>query len=205
MNPLVLRPDKKYRTKLLIISSIVVLAVMSVMFCSASVDMIDTDGGIVVSAILVFALLLTLLLGIVFLLVFAYYNSLRYEIYEEEVIVYLGIITKTVKHVPFRTITNLSVVRGPVDRMLGLGSLAIQTAGASGTTNAEETLVGLSNVDEVYATVVDKLRRFKGAMSPDQSGTDSVPRQAAASMDNSGLLAEILAELRALREDMKRS
>ena len=96
-----------------------------------------------------------------------YYRSIRYEIQDDEVIVRIGIFTKSVKHVPYRTVTNLTVKRGLLERTLfGLGSVNIQTAGMSGTTGAEESLVGLENFDEVYDTVVTELRRFRGSMSP---------------------------------------
>jgi uncharacterized membrane protein YdbT with pleckstrin-like domain len=96
-----------------------------------------------------------------------YFRSLRYEIQEDEVIVKVGIITHSVKHVPYRTVTNITVKRDIFDRwFFNLGTLTIQTAGMSGQTGAEESLVGLDNVQEVYELVVAELRRFRGAMAP---------------------------------------
>jgi uncharacterized membrane protein YdbT with pleckstrin-like domain len=90
-----------------------------------------------------------------------YYRSLRYEIHDDEVIVHVGIITKSVKHVPYRTVTNITIKRGILDRwFFGLGTLNIQTAGMSGTQGAEESLEGLPNVQEVYDIVAAELRRF---------------------------------------------
>jgi membrane protein YdbS with pleckstrin-like domain len=94
-------------------------------------------------------------------IVVRYYQSLHYEIHEDEVIMHVGVITKTVKHVPFRTITNLKVKRGPFDRLFGLGTVDIQTAGKSGENGAEESLVGLSDVREVYNQITSKLRSIK--------------------------------------------
>jgi hypothetical protein len=46
---------------------------------------------------------------------------------------------------------NVGKKRDILDRWLfGLGTLNIQTAGMSGLTGAEESLVGLPNVQEVY-------------------------------------------------------
>lgn len=101
------------------------------------------------------------------LLIGPYYRSLRYEIQDDEVIVHVGIWTKSVKHVPFRTVTNLKVNRDIFDRwFFGLGSLNIQTAGMSGNKGAEEALVGLPNVDQVYEMVGTRLRQYRGAMAP---------------------------------------
>ncbi len=72
------------------------------------------------------------------------------------------ILTHSVKHVPYRTATNITVRRD----IFNLGSLYIQTAGMSGQSGAEEKLVGLENVQEIYEMVVVELRRFRGAMPP---------------------------------------
>ena len=128
-----------------------------------------------------------------------YYRSLKYEVQDEEVIVNAGIVTKSVKHVPYRTVTNLTVKRDIIDRMLGIGTLNIQTAGMSGTTGAEEALVGLPNVQEVYEQVVTELRRFRGGMSPTMAAEDGeVPTDAAQT------LGSILTELKTIRQQLEK-
>lgn len=121
-----------------------------------------------------------------------YVKSLKYDIQDDEVIVTVGVITKSVKHVPFRTVTNIKVTRGPYDRLFGLGTLAIQTAGMSGQTGAEESLVGLDDVQAAYQTVAAALRRFRTAMSPTQA--DEEGRKA-----NDGDMAVVVEEVRAIR------
>ncbi len=128
-----------------------------------------------------------------------YYKSLRYEIHDDEVIVHVGVITKSVKHVPYRTVTNIVVNRGILDRLFGLGTLNIQTAGMSGQTGAEEALVGLPNVQEVYDLVATELRRFRAGMSP--TGADADASQPMVS--ESAALAAILAEVKAIRTTLE--
>ena len=126
-----------------------------------------------------------------------YYRSLSYEIQDDEVIVRVGIWTKSVKHVPYRTVTNLTIKRDILDRWLfGLGTLNIQTAGMSGQTGAEESLVGLPNVQEVYEIVVTELRRFRGGMAPTAAEVEGEPSVADA-------LSAILAEVRAIRQALE--
>jgi uncharacterized membrane protein YdbT with pleckstrin-like domain len=126
-----------------------------------------------------------------------YYRSLGYEILDEEVIVRAGIVTKSVKHVPYRTVTNITVNRGLLDRYLfNLGTLNIQTAGMSGTTGAEESLVGLADVQGAYDVVVKKLRSFRGAMTPTAAETES---ETPAGSD--AVLNSILQELKAIRKN----
>ena len=84
----------------------------------------------------------------------------------------MGLITKSIKHVPFRTVTNLQLNRGTFDRMFGIGTLNIQTAGMSGQKGAEESLMGLNNIQEVYAIVAKALRRYRTALAPDQAGEE---------------------------------
>jgi uncharacterized membrane protein YdbT with pleckstrin-like domain len=131
----------------------------------------------------------------------AYFNSLSYEIHSDEVIVHAGIWTKSVKHVPFRTVTNLQVNRDIFDRwFFNIGSLNIQTAGMSGTTGAEENLVGLPNVDEVYDLVATQLRRFRGAMAPTASEQEEIPAAPGSSGVAPEAVGELLAEVRAIRQ-----
>lgn len=126
-----------------------------------------------------------------------YYRTLRYEIQDDEVIVRAGLITRSVKHVPYRTVTNLKVTRGPFDRMFGLGTLAIQTAGMSGQTGAEESLVGLSDVQSVYENVATALRRYRSAMSPTAADEDT-------GLVANGDLGALLAEVRAIRQAVEK-
>jgi putative membrane protein len=127
-----------------------------------------------------------------------YYRSLRYEIEADEVVVRAGIWTKSVKHVPYRTVTNITVKRDVLDRLLGLGTLNIQTAGMSGTKGAEESLVGLGDVAEAYTNVAQELRRFRVAMSPTQTEMESVGSEG---QDFS--LGAILTEIRAIRQTLE--
>jgi len=125
-----------------------------------------------------------------------YYHSLSYEIQDDEVIVRVGIWTKSVKHVPYRTVTNLTVKRDILDRWLGLGTLDIQTAGMSGQTGAEEKLAGLPDVQEVYEMVATALRRFRGAMAPTAAEVEGEPSVADA-------LNAILTEVRTIRQALE--
>jgi membrane protein YdbS with pleckstrin-like domain len=130
-----------------------------------------------------------------------YYRSLSYEIQDDEVVVRVGIITQAVKHVPYRTVTNLTIKRGLLDRWLfDIGTLNIQTAGMSGTTGAEESLVGLPNVQEVYEIVATELRRFRGGMAPTAAEVESEP-----ATDPTRELGAILTEVRAIRQALERA
>jgi uncharacterized membrane protein YdbT with pleckstrin-like domain len=195
-----IKPDPAYLLRMRLVAYIVALAILAGTFL---IVMLLLLGGKIRVSGAMWTLLITMILTLVWwvpamFLVGPYYRSLRYEIQDDEVIVHAGIWTQSVKHVPYRTVTNLEVKRDILDRWLGLGTLNIQTAGMSGQTGAEERLVGLTDVQEVYDAVAAELRRFRGGMAPTQAEVEQVP--VAGSPD---VLEDILAEVRAIREAME--
>lgn len=197
MQTLKIKPSRSYLKKLRLILTIVAFCV--VIFGLIISGVIAIDEGIEAASI---AFIIFLAIDLMWwipamILVGTYYRSLSYEIREEEVIVHVGIITKSVKHVPYRTVTNITVRRGLFDRhIFGIGSLNIQTAGMSAQAGAEESLVGLSDVKGVYEIIVEKLRHFRGGMTPDAAGIEE--SKSVASGDQ---MAAILEELKAIRRN----
>ncbi len=191
-----LKPSRRYLNKQILIFSIVSGLILIFAFSIGALISIDEPkSGVVFASIFGSLGFLFWILSVA--LSFPYYRSLRYEIHDDEVIVHVGIVTKSVKHVPFRTVTNIKINRGLFDRFIfNIGSLNIQTAGMSGSTGAEESLVGLENVHEVYDLVAARLRRYRGAMSP-TAAEEEAPAEG-------GTLVEILHELKAIRGDLQK-
>ncbi|MCW4012468.1 MAG: PH domain-containing protein [Candidatus Bathyarchaeota archaeon] len=135
-----------------------------------------------------------------------YINSIEYSVISEsgesmpEIYVKKGILTITRKHVPFRTITNISSNAGVFDRIFGLGSVSIETAGYSGSnqTGPEEKLEGIRFYEEVRDFILNELRKFRTpyvtTTEPDREAP--VPR-------GPGLDDEILITLREIRDLLK--
>ena len=187
-----LRPERKYLTKLQIVYGLIGLIALGGSLALAVPIGLDAGGTRGMTMGIVIAVLVNAAWLISAFIIAPFY----YRILEEEVIVHAGVWTKSVKHVPYRTVTNLKVKRDPFDRMLGMGTLEIQTAGRAGQTGAEESLVGLSNVQEVYETVGTALRRFRGAMAPTQAEVEAV------SMAEAEVLSALLDEVRAIRRTL---
>jgi membrane protein YdbS with pleckstrin-like domain len=137
-----------------------------------------------------------------------YYRSIEYSVKAEsgesmpEVYIKQGILTITRKHLPFRTVTNISSHAGPFDRMFGIGSVHIETAGFSGTsqTSPEGKLEGIVFYEEVRDFILNELRKYR---APYATGTEvtypvekPVPR-------TEGLDAEILITLREIRDMLR--
>ncbi len=97
-----------------------------------------------------------------------YVRSIEYSVIAEsgdampEVYVRKGIISITRKHVPFRTITNISTKAGPFDRLFGIGNVNIETAGYSGQKQGpEEKLEGFEFYEELRDFILQELRKFR--------------------------------------------
>jgi uncharacterized membrane protein YdbT with pleckstrin-like domain len=190
------KPNPRYLIKLCI--GITVVAMLNVAGAFFLASLIPDREGTIIFGLLGVAAIVAWVVALI--LAGPYYASLGYEIEDDEVIVRVGILTHSVKHVPYRTVTNVTVKRDILDRwFFGLGSLNIQTAGMSGTSGAEEKLVGLTNVDEVYDMVVTELRRFRGGMAPTAA---EVEREAA--VPPSDALNAILSEVQAIRQALEK-
>ena len=109
-----------------------------------------------------------------------YVSRIEYSVIAEsgetmpEVYVRKGIISITRKHVPFRTITNISTTAGPFDRLFGIGNVNIETAGYSGQKSGpEEKLEGFEFYEELRDFILQELRKFR---APYVTGTEVVGR-----------------------------
>jgi membrane protein YdbS with pleckstrin-like domain len=137
-----------------------------------------------------------------------YFKSIEYSVKAEsgdtmpEIYSKRGILTITRKHVPFRTITNISSRAGPFDRLFKIGSVHIETAGYSGANQKgpEEKLSGIVFYEEVRDFVLKELRRFR---EPYVTGTEVVIPAGEPVPKMEGLDDEILITLREIRDILK--
>jgi membrane protein YdbS with pleckstrin-like domain len=72
--------------------------------------------------------------------IFARYRIWRFEIQDDAVYLERGVITRVESAVPFVRVQHVDTKRGPVERLAGLGSVVIYTAGSHG---ADVTIPGL--------------------------------------------------------------
>lgn len=96
------------------------------------------------------------------ILIPVYVKTMEFIVHGDEIIVNKGIINRTAKYCPFRTITNISTTAGPFDRLLGIGCVDIETAGKSAaSTGPEEKLEGLPLFREIRDYILDQLRIYE--------------------------------------------
>ncbi len=139
-----------------------------------------------------------------------YVRSIEYSVISEsgdampEIYVKKGIINITRKHVPFRTITNISSRAGPFDRILGIGNVEIETAGYSGTSQVgpEEKLEGIAFYEELRDFILQELRKFRTPYSVTTESSAMVQERPAPEIADSRQ-DEILSVLREIRSILR--
>jgi membrane protein YdbS with pleckstrin-like domain len=142
------------------------------------------------------------------LLIPPYVRSIEYSVKAEsgdtmpEIYSKRGIVTITRKHLPFRTITNISTRAGPFDRLFKIGAVHIETAGYAGANQkgAEEQISGIVFYEEVRDFILKELRRFK---EPYVTGTEVVIPTEKPVPRMEGLDDEILITLREIRDTLR--
>jgi membrane protein YdbS with pleckstrin-like domain len=141
-----------------------------------------------------------------------YVQSMEYSVISEsgesmpEVYVQKGLFNVTKKHVPFRTITNISTKAGPLDRLFGIGSVNIETAGFSGEKKEpEEKLEGIEFYEEVRDFILQELRRFRTPYTVGTEGAtvldEDIPKLPD-SLDDEILMT--LRDMKAILEDISK-
>lgn len=114
-----------------------------------------------------------------------------------------GIVNVTRKHVPFRTITNISSRARPIYRLLNIGNVEIQTAGFSGPKSSggpEEKIEGIVFYEELRDYILHELRKFR---APYVTGTEVVTQEGAPAMEYEGAAQdETLLLLREIRDSV---
>lgn len=138
------------------------------------------------------------LIGIIWLIGFPlrllYLKRLSYYVEPAGISIHKGILTKTQQNIPYQKITDFKLVRSPFDRIFGMASIQIQTAGQS-TVPYEGVLLGLTQWEDLLANLRSRLKKSHGDMeTPDLPTPESLSVEA-----EKDILHAILSELKAIR------
>jgi len=98
----------------------------------------------------------------VVLYVVALYRTWRYEVQADALYLERGVVKHVETAVPFVRIQHVDTERGPVERLLGLSSVVVYTAGSRG---ADVEIPGLDPADA--DALHDRLRRLAVESEPD--------------------------------------
>ena len=129
----------------------------------------------------------------------AFYRSLEYIVDSDAVKMKKGVFWRKRVTVPYSKITNVDVTQGPVQRMLNIGTIHVQTAGAGSTqaAQAELTLLGVMDLDGLKDTIMERVRNYTF------SGSQEVKKEIVEQSD-SQILKHMLKELTAIREALEK-
>ena len=206
-----LKPDGKYYTKCIWVM-LTVTAVLAAPTAIAHLLIRGAGGGpeapvilwIVVGAVMAF------LWAVVFPLVLLWVKSLEYLIYSDRITIHKGFLTKSQQNIPFRAVTDFVLKRTIYDRLLGIGSIQIQTAGQAQTaTGYEGSLTGILE----YEALQEELRSRVKNLSPVSEALATAEAPAGMANVQSGmakgsagssdeLLARILDEVREIKNSL---
>lgn len=140
-------PSNKLYTKFIVQYTIVIL---SISITSAIISELAIN-----KAAWVLYFIFPYLIGI--WLIRLYTDSISYNITSTEIIVRKGVITKTKKIVMYRTVTNMELKAGILDKFFNIATVEIHTAGNT-TGGAEEKLIGMLEVEEIKETILERIR-----------------------------------------------
>jgi len=131
------------------VSLIVNIILFLLLISCFSVFPIILASGISPNLLLLTGIFIVAIIAICLAWVNLYYESMWYELREDEMSWKRGIWFRTTGIVPYNRITNLDIRQGPVMRALGISTLAIQTAGYSGQVAAEIKIEGVEKAEEL--------------------------------------------------------
>lgn len=122
-------------------------------------------------------------------------NNLGYILKDNSITIYKGIFTKIEQNIPNSKVTDFVLYRDLFDRFLGMGSIKVQTAGASGESGFEGILNGILDYKEVHKNLRDKLVSTQNSTSNESVKSTNV--------SNDTVLADILTELKDINKKIK--
>ena len=185
-----LKPDKLYFKKQIYIL-LLVTVIVYIFFTPFCLFMLgEKDSG---SLVLILGSIGWLVLCF-FILFFSklWINNLSYIIKDSSITIYKGIFTKIEQNIPDNKVTDFVLYRDLFDRFLGMGSIKVQTAGASGQSGFEGVLNGILDYEKVHTNLREKLVST-------QTSNESVK---STSVSNDTVLVDILAELKDINKKL---
>jgi len=135
-----------------------------------------------------------------------YYDTMLYELHDDELRWRRGVWFRTTGIVPYNRITNLDLRQGPVMRWLGISTISVQTAGYSGQAVPEIRIEAIEQAEELRELLRASVRACSAA--GDGTGTSGqAPRPAdtpVATIGTSMLMLDELKKIRVLLEQQRK-
>ncbi len=135
--------------------------------------------------------------GLSYTWIHLHYVSFTYELTEAEVVIRWGVFTRLRKVIPYTRIQNINTERTVIERILGIGSVMIETAGTQ-TGLAEGIIPGIANPTGLIDEILHRVQTTKK-----ENGNNGGLGEAGAKKDNySDILQNIYEELKTLNKSV---
>jgi hypothetical protein len=144
------------------------LVILLILSCIIVPVIIASQFDWIITGIILTGFLILIVIFVVW--VRLYYQSMWYELRDDEMSWKRGVWFRRTGIVPYNRITNLDVIQGPVMRMLGVSTLSIQTAGYSGQAVPEIRIEGIEHADDLRE-LIRSLVRQSGMHNDGTGGT----------------------------------
>jgi len=107
-----------------------------------------------------FFLIFLLVVGLILGYAIAWVRLFTYTLEENEIKVEHGVISKSYDAIPYSRIQNVGLERGLLERMVGLTTVDIQTAGSSVHGSAEGKIPGITkqSAEKLRAEIMERVR-----------------------------------------------
>jgi uncharacterized membrane protein YdbT with pleckstrin-like domain len=190
------KPDKKYFTKVLWMQftiSVLLIVLMAIIHFIIRIAHGNLEAAHIVWLIGILCLFLMWIIST--LIAYLWIKNLEYIVHDDRINIHKGILTKTQQNIPFRAITDFVLVRTLYDRMLGIGSVKIQTAGQSHQPSGYEgKLGGLLEYDKWHSELREKIRSLHPI-------SESISTTETGKISDVAVLKQILEELKEIRKN----
>ena len=194
-----IKPDKKLYTKTVwILLTISAFILVGVSIIHMIMYIADADSNAPSIIWLIAAIAILVMWVIVYPIAKLWIRNLSFVIQEDRVTIHKGILTKTHQNIPYRSVTDFILQRSLYDRILGIGSIRIQTAGQSqSATGYEGNMAGLIEYEKFHNQLREKLRLLHPT-------SESLTTQEPIQKSTRQLLEQMLNELKAIRKNTEK-
>ncbi len=120
------------------------------------------------------------------------YRNFTYELDENEIVIRQGVFDRRTTVIPYAAIQDITTVRSAIERLLGIATVEIETAGSMRLAS-EITLPGIAEKDLFVRELTHRVEKAKG---------HAVPLSQNKADENARLLSEILSELKAIESHL---
>lgn len=186
---------------------LVVWVIASFAFVRLNIPFLGFDPGMAPAVLLIILIVVSLPY---FAWVELHYKAFRYGLGQTEMRIRKGVVKTETYVVPYEKVQNINIERSPVEKLLGLATLRIETAG-SNPGESDIILPGVSDYKELVAAIFEKVEWAKHAMEREEmfekEETRIIERLTAMVSTIGNKMNEIEARLSRMQvemEDMKR-